>query len=56
MFHMTYRNIQTNRSSETKCLYVWLGCAAMLPRETLVATFGTDRLLDDAERGVNFAG
>jgi hypothetical protein len=30
-----------------KCLYVWLGCAAFLPREVVRATFGTDALLAD---------
>lgn len=28
-----------------KCLYVWLGCAALLPAETVRQTFGTDQLL-----------
>lgn len=31
-----------------KCLYVWLGCAAFLPRECVRATFGSDALLGDA--------
>ncbi|HMV48620.1 MAG TPA: hypothetical protein PLD20_07030 [Blastocatellia bacterium] len=38
-----------------KCLYVWLGCAAMLPRRTLVATFGNDGLLEDHGRADDFA-
>ncbi len=28
-----------------KCLYVWLGMAAFLPRATIIETFGTDDLL-----------
>lgn len=30
-----------------KCLYVWLGCAAFLPRDLVRATFGSDALLGD---------
>ncbi|WAS94779.1 hypothetical protein [Nannocystis punicea] len=30
-----------------KCLYVWLGCAAFLPREVVRRTFGDDALLAD---------
>lgn len=30
-----------------KCLYVWLGCAAFLPREVVRQTFGSDALLAD---------
>lgn len=37
-----------------KCLYVWLGCAAMLPREVVRATFGDDGLLADPSRTAGF--
>lgn len=32
-----------------KCLYVWLGYSAFLPRETVIATFGPENLLDVPE-------
>lgn len=38
-----------------KCLYVWLGCAAFLPRALLRATFGEDDLLADPGRAADFA-
>jgi hypothetical protein len=38
-----------------KCLYVWLGCAALLPRSALLATFGTDQLLQDPALAESFA-
>lgn len=37
-----------------KCLYVWLGCAAFLPRAAVVATFGGEDLLADAGRTAGF--
>lgn len=38
-----------------KCLYVWLGCAALLPRDVVRATFGADDLLADPARSGDFA-
>ncbi|MDC0669547.1 hypothetical protein [Nannocystis radixulma] len=38
-----------------KCLYVWLGCAAFLPREVVRRTFGDDSLLADPGLAADFS-
>lgn len=37
-----------------KCLYVWLGCAAFLPRDVVRQTFGSDALLADPALAAGF--